>query len=89
MVPDQAVAAEINAAAHLIRQCHATSGAYLANCFVRHLGNCIVPAACNMDDLGAAMEVIDALDLRHTRRFMLDHCIMLAGAFTRPLLSLT
>ncbi len=61
MVPDQAVAAEINAAAHLIRQCHATSGAYLANCFVQHLGNCIVPAACNMDDLAAAMEIIDAL----------------------------
>jgi hypothetical protein len=49
-----------------LRRC--TSGAYLANCFVKHLGNCIVPAACNLDDLAAAMEVIDALDMRHTRQ---------------------
>ena len=47
------VAAEINAAAHIIRQSHG-SGAYLANCFVRHLGNCIVPAACNLHDLAVA-----------------------------------
>jgi hypothetical protein len=60
LVDDDEVAAEINAAAHMIRHSH-SSGAYLANCFVQHLGNCIVPAACNMDDLAAAMEIIDAL----------------------------
>jgi len=48
------VAAEINGAAAVIRRSHG-SGAYFANCFVRHLGNCIVPAACNLHDLAAAM----------------------------------
>ena len=67
MVDDQEVAAEINTAAHVIRQNHCTAGARLANCFVGHIGNCIVPAACNMDDLAAAMEIIDALDMCHTR----------------------
>ena len=33
-----------------------------------------VPAACNMDDLAAAMEIIDALDMSHTRRFMAGRC---------------
>jgi len=57
MVPDEQVAAEINAAAHVIRQSLASAstddaggvphftGAYLANCFVGRLGNCIGVAA--------------------------------------------
>jgi hypothetical protein len=35
------VATEINTAARIIRQSHLTAGAYLANCFVGNLGNCI------------------------------------------------
>ena len=48
------MAAEINGAAHTIRRSHG-SGAYFANTFVHHIGNCIVPAACNLEDLAAAM----------------------------------
>jgi len=41
LVPGDEVAAEINTAAHIIRQSHCTSGAQLANCFVGRLGNCL------------------------------------------------
>ena len=79
MVDDEEVAAEITAAAHVIRRSH-SSGAYFANCFVRHLGNCIVPAACNLDDLAAAMEIVDTLDLSHTRQVLLFQFILLPSS---------
>ena len=65
LVPDHNMATEITAAAHVIRQ---GVGAYRANCFVKRLGNCMVPAACNMNDLAFAMKIIDILDMRHTRQ---------------------